>query len=182
MSLEPTTIQESVEVVKAVGPIEAFGLNGKIFAAQLVNFLFVLLVLWRFAYRPIVQMLEVREEKIKKSVEAAEEMTRQAAVSQKEREELLAETRLEATRVIAEAQEKAEEKGAEVLAKTKKEAEKVVFAARAHISEEREKMLAEVRGEIASLVVLATEKVLGESTDKKRAEKATEEALAKAGL
>jgi len=69
---DPTLIKETVEAAQAAGPIGAFGLNGKIFVAQLVNFGLVLLVLWRFAYRPIVNMLEARSEKIEKSVKEAE--------------------------------------------------------------------------------------------------------------
>ncbi|MBI2485092.1 F0F1 ATP synthase subunit B [Candidatus Uhrbacteria bacterium] len=182
MSVEPQTIAQTVEAATAAGPIEAFGLNVKIFFAQLVNFLLVLVVLWRFVYRPVVAMLEAREEKIKKSVEHAEEIERKLKETERAREEALAQTRLEATRLIEEAQAKAEEKQQEVLAKTRKEAEKIVYASRAHIAEEREKMFADVRGEVAGLVVAAAEKILASSVDKKRSEAMTEEVMKEAGL
>ena len=56
------------ETARAAGGIGVLGINGKIFLAQLVNFGLILLVLWRFAFKPIVARLEARRERIEKKI------------------------------------------------------------------------------------------------------------------
>jgi len=179
---DPNIIQETVEAVKTVGPIGAFGLNAKIFIAQLVNFSLVLLVLWRFAYRPIVNMLDARSEKIDKSIKQAEEIEARMKTTEKEREELLKTSRLEAQEIAKKSQEDAEARGKELADKAREEVAKIVAQGKVQMATQREEMLASVRSEVVNVAMLAAEKILGEAVDKKKSEALTAETFKEAGL
>ena len=179
---DPTLIKETVEAAQAAGPIGAFGLNGKIFVAQLVNFGLVLLVLWRFAYRPIVNMLEARSEKIEKSVKQAEEIEARMNASEVERDEMMKKARLTAQEVAKKAQEDAEARTKAMGEKARAEVEKIVVQGKAQLASEREEMLSQVRKEVAQMAILAAEKILGETIDKKKSEALAVNTLKEAGL
>ncbi len=179
---DPTLIKETMEAAQAAGPIGAFGLNGKIFLAQLVNFGLVLLVLWRFAYRPIVNMLETRSEKIEKSVKQAEEIERRMKASEVEREEMMKQARLAAQETAKKTQEDADARGKAMAEKARAEVEKIVVQGKAQLVFEREEMLSGIRKEVAHMALLAAEKILGETIDKKKSEILAEETFKDAGL
>ena len=67
MSQEIEFISEANKAVEATGGLGTLGINGKIFLAQLVNFVLVLIVLWRWAFTPIVKILDKRRDQIAKS-------------------------------------------------------------------------------------------------------------------
>lgn len=179
---DPTLIKETVEAAQAAGPIGAFGLNGKIFVAQLVNFGLVLLVLWRFAYRPIVAMLEARSEKIEKSVREAQEIEKRMKTTQVEREEMMKQARLDAQDVVRKASDHAEARGKAMSEKARAEVERIVAQGKVQMASEREKMLSEVRSEVVHLAMLAAEKILGEHVNAKKSDGLAKETLKSAGL
>jgi len=192
MSVDPTilngvaevanAVHETAEMAKDVGPIGTFGLNGKIFVAQLVNFTIVLLVLWRFAYRPIVNLIEQREEKIKKSVETAEEIEKRMKESEVERNQLLKDTRVQAQELLEKADAQIETRKKEMVDNARTEVEKVVVQGKQKIAAERDAMMSDVRKEIVGMAILAAEKILVGSVDKKTSEILAGEAIDKAGL
>lgn len=179
---DPTLIKETVSAAQAVGPIGAFGLNGKIFLAQLVNFGLVLLVLWRFAYRPIVAMLEARSEKIEKSVKEAQEIEKRMKTAEAERERLMKQARLDAQEVVRKSGEDAEARGKAISEKARAEVEKIVAQGKVQLSSEREKMLLEVRSEVVNLAILAAEKILDERVNAKKSDALVKETLKEVGL
>ena len=150
--------------------------------AQLVNFGLVLLVLWRFAYRPIVNMLEARSEKIEKSVKQAEEIEARMNASEVERDEMMKQARLTAQEVAKKAQEDAEARTKAMGEKARAEVEKIVVQGKAQLASEREEMLSQVRKEVAQMAILAAEKILGETIDKKKSEALAVNTLKEAGL
>lgn len=160
-------------------PAIQFGLNAKIFFAQLVNFLIVLLVLWRFAYKPVVAMIEAREEKIKKSVTDAEAIERRMKETERERADVLKAARVEAQKVVEKAEADANVRRDELAQKTKHEVEKIVAQGKAQIASERERMFAELRADVAGLAIAAAEKVLGKEIEKKTSQKLAEETVEK---
>lgn len=179
---DPTILKETVEVAKAMGPIGAFGLNAKIFTAQLINFGVVLIVLWRFAYRPIVTMLEERSEKIEKSVKHAEEIETRVKATEEEREVLLRQARLDAQEIATNAEATMEARKKEAIDKAREEVAKVVVQGKAQIASEREEMLTTLRKEMAEVAILAAEKVLKANVDKTTSQKLAQETLKEAGF
>lgn len=192
MSVDPTIVNEAmnvaeiahetVEAAKAAGPIGAFGLNTKIFIAQLVNFGIVLLVLWKFAYTPIVNMLESREEKIEKSVKQAEEIEERMSKTAVESDEILKQARLDAQDIIQKNEEQLEVRRKEMVGKARDEVEKVVAQGKTQMVAEREEMLASIKKEVAEVAILAAQKILNKSVDKDASQKLTEEAIKEAGF
>ena len=150
------------------GLISTFHLDIKLIAAQLVNFSIVLLVLYKFAYKPLLEKMNERTETIEKGLEDAKKAQARLEESQKEKEQIVLKARREAKAILEDAHRIGEKNRDEVIAKTKEEAKKVVEDAKAQISAEKSKMLREVKQEVGNLVALATEKILGEKMSDKK--------------
>lgn len=138
------------------------GIDGKLLLAQAVNFLVLLAVLYRFAYKPMLSFLEKRTERIERGLRDAEEAKRRLDEAATDKEAILAEAREEAKRLVDASRTSAEKRGAEMIAEFEKKAEKIVEESRERATEEREKLFREAKGEIAELVIATTEKVLKE--------------------
>ncbi|MBI2476800.1 ATP synthase F0 subunit B, partial [Candidatus Uhrbacteria bacterium] len=78
----------------------SLGLSPTLFVAQLMNFLIVLLVLWKFAYRPLMKLMQERTARIEEGVQKAEDADRRVTELTKEREDVLREARREAKDLI----------------------------------------------------------------------------------
>jgi len=148
------------------------------FIAQCVSFLLVSLLLTRFAYRPVQNMLEQRRKRIAEGEEKLKQIENRLAESEQRTAEALAKANEEASRLIEEAKQSAEtlaeQKKLEAIEQARRTLEKAEVAARA----EREKMAAELRKEFGRLVVAATGKVTGKVLTEEDHRRINEEALA----
>lgn len=174
MSAELT--QATTEAVSS-GGIAALGVNWKIFIAQLVNFTVVLLILWRWVYRPVVKLLDERSQKIGASIENAEKIEKDLAMLEKRKTEVLREAQRQAHGIITEAGRMAEENRAEAVVKARAEVEKIVKQGKKQLVSDKTRMVADAKAEIADLVVLAASKVLEEKIDEKHDRKLVEKVL-----
>ncbi len=170
--------EESAEGIAAVAG--QFGLKGDIFVAQLVNFIIVLVVLWRFAYKPIVRMLDERSERIEKSVKQAEQIEKRVDAIEKEREEILNVARTEAQGIAQKAHEQVEERREEMVEAAKREVERVIGKGKQKLAEEKESMLRDLRKDVIDIAALAAEKILKGEVDKNKAQSLAEEVVRKA--
>lgn len=141
------------------------GIDGKLLLAQVVNFLILLFVLHRFAYKPMLVFLEKRTERIEEGLKNAEEAKKRLDEASKGEERILATAREEAKKIVTETREASEKRGQELIAEFERKAERIVEEAQERAKEEREKMFREAKGEIADLVIATTEKVLRENLD-----------------
>jgi F-type H+-transporting ATPase subunit b len=148
--------------------MEALGINLGFFLFQVFNFGVLAVLLYAFAYKPLVNMLEQRKQKIAQGYEDAQVAAEARANAEKEAEKVLADAQAQASQVIREATERAETAGREVVAEYEAEAVKAREAALAEASVERDRMLADVRGQIAALAMAATQKLVGEALDENR--------------
>ena len=148
--------------------MEALGINLGFFLFQVFNFSVLAVLLYAFAYKPMVNMLEQRKQKIAQGYEDAQVAAEARANAEKEAEKVLADAQAQASQVIREATERAETAGREVIAEYEAEAEKAKEAALAEAAVERDRMLADVRGQIAALAMAATQKLVGEALDENR--------------
>lgn len=142
--------------------ITKLGIDWKLLLAQIVNFLVLLFVLYRFAYKPILEMLEKRTRKIEKGLKDANEAHRKLEESADMQKEILKKARSEAKEIVEKANLRAEKGKADIAAEAKVQAEKILVDAKRQINQKKDKMFAEVKAEIGQLVVAATEKVVGE--------------------
>jgi F-type H+-transporting ATPase subunit b len=115
-------------------------------------------------------MLDERRAKIEKGLEDARQAEAARANAEAERQKILDGARAEAQKIRAEANQQAEQTAAKMRADAQAEAEKIKADALAGLSGERDKMLSELRGQIAALAIAASNKLIGESLDRRRQE------------
>jgi F-type H+-transporting ATPase subunit b len=159
--------------------IATLGIDWKIFIAQLINFLVVMLVLWKFAYKPIVKMLDQRSEKIEKGMKDAKDVEERLAKLEEERADVIKLAKAEAKKIADEARADAEERKAEMVEKAKREVERVVVNGKAQLKTEKETMMREARKEIVEIAVTASRKILEKAIDEKKAQSLAEEVVRK---
>lgn len=172
-------VQAAAEAIESTGGIAALGLNAKIFIAQLINFAVVLLVLWKWVYKPIVRLLEERQHKIEQSVKNAEEIEARMKSLDVERREILTQAKAEAQSVVDEAMRSAEARKAEMVEKTKREVERVIMQGKTQLNLERETMIREARKDLIEIAVSATRRIIGEEISDKKANSLAEEVVRK---
>lgn len=141
--------------------------------AQILNFLFLVFVLAKFAYKPLVNMMEERKNKIASDLEAADAAKAEAEAVKAEYAAKLADARQEAQAIIENARKTAQAAHDKIMAETKAEQDQVVAAAKEAIRVERQKALADVRAQVINLSMVAASKIveqkLGSEEDKKMA-------------
>jgi F-type H+-transporting ATPase subunit b len=157
--------------------MEGLGINGPLLIAFVVNFAILFVILSLVAYKPIVKMLNERQAKIKESMEQAEKIKEEAARSEQEIKTHLEQARKDGQSVIAQATQIGERLKEEAKDSARHEAESVISKARAEIQRERDKAIEELRTEFADIAILAAEKVINETLDKKKHRKIIDEVL-----
>lgn len=145
-----------------------FGINAKLFIAQLVNFTIVLLVMWRWVYRPLVAMMEKRTKEISEGLARGQEAERVLAEAAMERERILREANAKTREIIDAARAESEVLRAKKMALAKTEIEKLVDEAKARIHLERTNAFDALKQDVASLVTLAMQKIVGNFDEKKQ--------------
>lgn len=159
MSAEVTT--------ESVGVLGTLGVNWKLLLAQLVNFSIVLLVLWRWVWRPVVKMLDLRSQRIEQSLKDAARIEEETKALAAKRVEVMREAERGAQAIITEATQAAEVARQEATTQAHAEVEKILRDGKAKIATEKVRMVSDAKAELADLVVRATGKVLEESLDEK---------------
>lgn len=159
------------------GIIGNLGLNSGLFLAQLVNFLVVLLVLWRFAYRPLLKLLGERTAKIEGGLKMAKEMEERVSALESERATVLKAARDEGKKIVEQAETTAKERQEQAMVKAKEEVEKIVSTGKAQIANQKETMLNDAKAELASVIVEATRKVTSGAIDSKKADELAKESV-----
>jgi F-type H+-transporting ATPase subunit b len=176
MSL-PLFLAAAAEHAAPGGPVEGlrdtfehFGVEPKYVVFQLISFLIVLFVLYKFGIKPVAATMEERNKKIESGIKHAEEMQAKLAAAQQESAAIVKKAQSEATRIIEEAGKTAKDAGERVKQEATAAANALVTKAQQQIELDRKKMLAETRQEISRLVVTTTERVLAKKlTDADRA-------------
>lgn len=141
--------------------------------AQILNFLFLVFILAKFVYKPLLNVMEARKNKIASDLEAADTAKVEAEAVKAEYAAKLADARQEAQAIIENARKNAQAAHYKIMAETKAEQDQVVAAAKEAIELEKQKALADVRAQVISLSMLAASKIveqkLGSEEDKKMA-------------
>ena len=125
-----------------------------------VAFLLLLVVLGKFAWKPILKAINDREQGIEDALAKADKMKSELAAMQSENEALLAKAREERATLIKEAKEASEKMIADAKDKAKSEYERIVADAQVAITQQKNAALTEVKNQVGSLVVDVAEKVL----------------------
>src|SRR5256885_3919438 len=138
---------------------DTFGWNWKLFLSQVISFVIVALLLRRFAYKPILAVLEERRRKIEEGQLNAEKIKKELAEAEKRYQEILAKANADAQKMIDEARESAahlsERKQQEAIAA----AEQIIAKAHEASAIEHERTMESLKHELGRLVVETTAKV-----------------------
>jgi F-type H+-transporting ATPase subunit b len=157
--------------------MEGLGINPSLLIAFVVNFIILFVILSLVAYKPIVKMLNERQAKIKESMDQAEKIRQETARSEEEIKAHLEKARKEGQGVIAQATQIGDRLKEEAKQGAREEAESLITKARSEIQRERDKSIEELRAEFADIAILAAEKVINETLDKKRHRKIIDEVI-----
>src|SRR5213075_1711184 len=140
---------------------DTFGWNWKLFLSQVISFCIVAFLLRRFAYKPILAVLEDRRRKIEEGQLNAEKIRKELAEAEKRYQEIVAKANADAQRMIDEARESsahvAERKQQEAIAA----AEQILAKAKEAAALEHERQMQTLKRELGRLVVDTTAKVTG---------------------
>jgi F-type H+-transporting ATPase subunit b len=138
-----------------------FGVDWTHLVAQIVSFCIVSFILYRFAYRPILQMLEVRRQQIAQGLANTEQIKAELARTEEQRREVMAQANVQATKFIEEARAAAARLQEQETQKAIAAAEQIVANAREAAALDQARMLAELKREVGRLVVQTTAAVTG---------------------
>lgn len=100
--------------------LDSLGIDWKLFIAQVINFIVLLLVLWKFLYGPIVSMLSDRKKKIEQGLKDNEEARAKLEATNAETRKLLTEASLESEKIIKAAKKEMEEETKKKLSEAQK--------------------------------------------------------------
>jgi len=157
--------------------IKTFRIDIKLLIAQVVNFTIVLLVLYKFAYKPILKVLNDRTSKIEKGLKDAETAQKKVEEIVIKEKEVISEAKKEAQKIILEAEARGKKSQDEMVAEAKVKIDKTVEEAKNKIESEKAEMIQDVKAEISNVVVMAAEKILNEKMDSKKDKEIIEKIL-----
>ncbi|MGN0025082.1 MAG: F0F1 ATP synthase subunit B [Candidatus Avelusimicrobium sp.] len=141
------------------------------------NFLLLVYLLKKFAWKGIIGALEKREQQVADDKKQAQEARESAEQLKRELDEKLAQIADEAAKKMAEAVRVGEAQRDQMLAAAKEQSERLTQQAKAQIEAEKNQALAEVRGEIARTAVLAAERVIRQQISDASAQEAVDRVL-----
>ena len=140
---------------------ETFGWNWKLFLSQIISFCIVAFLLRRFAYKPILAILEERRRKIEEGQLNAEKIKKELAEAEKRYQEILAKANADAQKMIDEARASAAHLSERKQQEAITAAEQIVAKAKEAAVLEHERQMQTLKRELGRLVVETTEKVTG---------------------
>ena len=145
--------------------IGALGIDPQAMFVYLLNFAVLAVILYFFAYKKILGVLDDRSNRIRESLEEADRVRVQAQEQTEQMQRTLDEGRQAGQQVLQEAREAAERYREAQQAQARTQAEEIIERARAEIQTERDAALEQVRAEFAGLAVTAAERIIHRSLD-----------------
>ena len=158
-------------------PLAALGVDGQKFLIQLITFLFVFLLLKKFAFKPIVKLLDDRAKVIEDGVKMGLRMEKERAKLDREVTQVMRDARLEADKIIANGQKEAREIIRDGEKVGQRKVETMLSDAEARIAEETEQAKRRLEKEIVGMVSDATEAIVEEKVDPAKDAKLIDKAL-----
>lgn len=148
-----------------------------VMALTIVNFLLLVWLLHKFAWKGIIGALEKREKQIAQDKQAAAEARQEAQNIKAELDAKLKEIAAEATAKMQEAVAAGNAQKEQILAESQRQAEHLLTQAKAQIAAEKEKALQEVRKEIVSTALAAAVKIAQQQVTEQTAAHVVDEVL-----
>lgn len=138
----------------------AFGVNWKLLLIQGVNFGLLLILLYRYLYKPLFALIEKRQRVIEKGLSDAAAAKLEKEKTEGERDGILEASRTEGGHIVDTLRKQALEQEREILHAAEEKKHAVLADAIAKAEDEREYILRETEKDITRMAVLAAEKIL----------------------
>ena len=138
-----------------------FGVDWPHLTAQIISFCIVCALLYRFAYRPVLAMLEERRKRIAEGLASAEKSKAELARTEAQQREMLEQAGAQAAKLIEEARAAAGRVQEEETQKAIAAAKQIVASASEAAKRDHDRMLAELKREVGRLVVETAAAVTG---------------------
>jgi F-type H+-transporting ATPase subunit b len=148
-----------------------------LFIWTILTFLTLLVLLAKFAWRPLLQALDSRQETIRKSLDDADRARHELEKLQAESAEIIRNARVEAESIVSASRSSGEKLREELRQQARTEAQGIVANAERQIQLQAEKALQQIRREAVDLSVLIASKLLQRNVSKEDNEKLIDEAL-----
>jgi F-type H+-transporting ATPase subunit b len=148
--------------------ISALGINVTSFLIQLATFIIAFLVLRKWAFKPILKVLNERREKIEKGVSLGEKMQKDEAEMEQKVAEALQKSRKESDKIISEASDRGRQIVSDAETKAKQKAEGIISTAEERTKQDLARARKQLESDMANLVSEATEVIIDEKIDPKK--------------
>ncbi|HSO92890.1 MAG TPA: F0F1 ATP synthase subunit B [Candidatus Dormibacteraeota bacterium] len=149
---------------------------------QVLAFIVLMLLLARYLYRPIQQVLEARTKRIEEGLKAADEAKREREAAGRDYEKRLDEARREGQALIEHVTARSDQLRKELEAKAREQADAMIEKARSEIQQERKRAVEDLRRQVGDLAVLAAGRVIGENLDAQKHKQLIDRAIEEAEL
>src|SRR5215471_19975592 len=162
---------------------KTFGVDWPHLLAQVISFSIVCFLLHRYAYKPVLAILDQRQRQIERGIADSEKIKAELAKTEAERHVILMEAGAEANKIIEEAHAAAAQVRKNETQKALTAAEQIIVQAQEDAAQEHTRMLGKLKSELGQLVVRATAQVTGKiltPDDQQRMAEETIQQLAKA--
>jgi F-type H+-transporting ATPase subunit b len=135
-------------------------LDPGLFVWTILTFLLLVFILAKFAWKPLLKMLQDREDMVRSSLEDAEKAKSELERLNEESEAIMAKARSEAQSILADGKAAAEKVKDDIIAKSKEQANKIREDAGNQIQVEKDKAISEIKKEVVNLTLLVAEKLI----------------------
>jgi len=146
-----------------------------LFVATLVAFAIFAVILAKFAWGPLLQIVEEREKTIREQVDSAEKAAADAKATLLQHQELLKGAGRERDEILARAAKDAEGLRAELQARARADAEQIMARSREQMQREKEQAVAELRSQVADIAVEAASRIVKSSLSEEAQRKLVDE-------
>jgi F-type H+-transporting ATPase subunit b len=159
------------EVLKILNPM-----SSTIFWSIIV-FVILIVVLWRFIFKPVNNIISKRQAEIQESINSADKQKEEAQKYLEEQKIQLDEAKKEARKIIEDGKTAARKVKGEIEEKALEKSRAIMEAAVSEINAEKERSIAEVKNKMVDIALAATEKMIAKNLSEKEHKKLIEETL-----
>ena len=130
-------------------------LDPGLFVWTILSFLLLMFLLSKFAWKPLLKMLNEREEKIRTAIEKAENAEQKLETLNEQGEKILSDARSESQKLLLSTKETAQNLKEEIEREAKQKATSIIDQARVQIQAEKNQVLSEIKNELSSFILLS---------------------------
>ena len=157
--------------------IETLGIDLKLLLTQILNFLILFFILYHFAYKPLLNMLDKRKKMIEESAINSERINKESIELENKKEQILTDARKEALKIIEESKREGAKIKEESVKDAREQSRSIIEKAKLQIEAEKEEKFKELKKEVGELALIGVNLILKEKMNEKIDQKIIKEAL-----